>query len=117
MANKTIEVPVGVQGRADLVLKLYALGADTLLNTGGDALTERTNKKGFYTATVTENITGVNHVRVTDASDVAVWVGVTESALADDTGTYQCRNDSDDVSGLVDTTNITTETTIIEADT
>ena len=52
-------------------------------------MTERTNNKGVYTATVTEALTGVHEVRLTDASDNTIANYVTES-LVDDTGTYRC---------------------------
>ena len=71
-----------------LTLKLYAIGADTLLNTGGDSCTEKTNNKGTYTATVTEALTGLHKVRVTDSNDntFAKYYVI----LADDTNTYAC---------------------------
>jgi hypothetical protein len=74
-----------------LTLKLYAVNGDTLLNGSGDAMTERTNNKGTYTATVTEALTGVHEVRLTDANDVTVAKYVTE-VLVDDTGTYRCHD-------------------------
>jgi len=74
-----------------LTLKLYAVNGDTLLNGSGDAMTERTNNKGTYTATVTEALTGVHEVRLTDASDVTIAKYVTE-VLVDDTGTYRCHD-------------------------
>ena len=53
-----------------LTLKLYAIGADAILNgASGDAATEKIKNKGTYTATVTEALAGLQKVRITDASD------------------------------------------------
>jgi len=82
-----------------LTLKLYAVNGDTILNgASGDALTERTNNSGTYTATVTEALTGVHEARITNASDVTICKYVTE-VLVDDTGTYICV-DRIDASGI-----------------
>jgi hypothetical protein len=87
MANTIVQATAADGGT--YTLKLYAVNGDTLVNGSGDALTERTNNKGTYTATVTEALTGVHEVRVTDASDNTVASYVTE-VLVDDTGTYLC---------------------------
>jgi hypothetical protein len=82
-----------------LTLKLYAVNGDTILNgASGDALTERTNNSGTYTATVTEALTGVHEARITNASDQTIAKYVTE-VLVDDTGTYECV-DRIDTSGI-----------------
>ena len=96
MANTIIQAdaPDGMT----LTLKLYAVNGDTLLNGSGDALTERTNNSGTYTATVTEALTGVHEARITNASDVTICKYVTE-VLVDDTGTYVCV-DRIDASGI-----------------
>lgn len=84
MANTIVEIqlPSGVTA----TLSLYADGSDTLANTGGaDALTEQTNRKGLYLATVTEALAGLYWAKVLIGSNVLAsgWV-----VLADDTGTY-----------------------------
>jgi len=96
MANTIVQcdAPDGMT----LTLKLYAVNGDTLLNGSGDALTERTNNSGTYTATVTEALTGVHEARITNASDVTICKYVTE-VLVDDTGTYECV-DRIDTSGI-----------------
>jgi len=96
MANTIVQcdAPDGMT----LTLKLYAVNGNTLLNGSGDALTERTNNSGTYTATVTEALTGVHEARITNASDVTICKYVTE-VLVDDTGTYECV-DRIDTSGI-----------------
>jgi hypothetical protein len=96
MANTIVQcdAPDGMT----LTLKLYAVNGNTLLNGSGDALTERTNNSGTYTATVTEALTGVHEARITNASDVTICKYVTE-VLVDDTGTYICV-DRIDTSGI-----------------
>ena len=70
-----------------LTLELYPSDSDTIGNTGGDSFTEATNAKGFYTATVTEALTGNYRVVIKSGSTVIDngWV----YALADDTSTYE----------------------------
>ena len=41
-----------------LTVELYPHGSDAIANTGGDSLTEATNRKGLYTATVAETLSG-----------------------------------------------------------
>ena|GEM_PF-6587290 len=66
MASTPVEIQAP-SGRT-LTLELYPLGSDTIANTGGDILTEHTNRKGFYQATVTESLSGWHHVLVKDGS-------------------------------------------------
>lgn len=96
MANTIIQAdaPDGMT----LTLKLYAVNGDTILNGSGDALAEKTNNKGTYTATLTEALTGVHECRITNASDQTIAKYVTE-VLVDDTGTYICV-DRIDASGI-----------------
>ena len=97
MANTIIQAdaPDGLT----LTLKLYAVNGDTIQNgASGDAMTERTNNSGTYTATVTEALTGVHEARITNASDQTIAKYVTE-VLVDDTGTYECV-DRIDTSGI-----------------
>ena len=97
MANTIVQcdAPDGLT----LTLKLYAVNGDTIQNgASGDALTERTNNLGTYTATVTEALTGVHEARITNASDQTIAKYLTE-VLVDDTGTYECV-ERIDVSGI-----------------
>src|SRR5690606_39876610 len=66
MASTPVEIQAP-SGRT-LTLELYPLGSDTIANTGGDSLTEHTNRKVFYQATVTESLSGWHHVLVKDGS-------------------------------------------------
>lgn len=66
MASTPVEIQAP-SGRT-LTLELYPLGSDTIANTGGDSLTENTNRKGFYQATVTESLTGWHQIVVKDGS-------------------------------------------------
>lgn len=78
-----LQLPSGLTA----TLSLYAAGSDTLANSGGaDTLTEATNAKGLYTATVTEALSGVYFAKVLVGSNV---VGTGWVALADDTTTYR----------------------------
>lgn len=58
-----------------LIVELYPHGSDTIANgAGGDSLTEATNRKGLYTATVAETLSGWHtaHVKL---GGVAILVG------------------------------------------
>lgn len=80
MPDKTIEFRHHT-GRT-LTLELFAYGSDTLINTGGDAATEATNRKGIYSAAVSEAITnGWHTAHIKEDGEVkAVWdVYLTES--------------------------------------
>src|SRR5690606_3716044 len=68
--------PVEIQytSGVTLTLELYPLGSDTIANGSGDTLTEETNRKGLYIATVTEALTGWHHAIVLHGS-VPVSVG------------------------------------------
>jgi hypothetical protein len=71
-----------------LTLKLYADDSDTIANgASGDTLTERTNDKGTYRATVTEALAGVYRYRATDANDVTMARGMID--MVDDTATHE----------------------------
>lgn len=83
MADTTVQViaPSGLS----LTVELYALGSDVLANGSGDNLTEETNRKGLYAATVAEALSGIYsaHVKLGSAVIAVGWL-----ELADDTGTY-----------------------------
>jgi hypothetical protein len=52
-----------------LTVKLYPYGSDSIANgAGGDSATEATNRKGLYSASVAESITGWHTVHIFDAS-------------------------------------------------
>lgn len=89
MASTPVEIqlPSGVTA----TLSLYPLDSDTLANSGGaDTLTEPTNAKGFYTATVTEALSGVYRAKVLVGSTVLATGFVN---MADDTSTYRVVDD------------------------
>lgn len=87
MANTPVEVraPSGLS----LTLELYPYGSDTLANTGGDALSEATNRKGLYTATVTEPLAGWHTAHVKQGSAI---VAVYDIFLADTTDVQRCED-------------------------
>ena len=89
MASTPVEIqlPSGLTA----TLSLYADGSDTLANSGGaDTLTEATNRKGLYTATVTEALAGLHFAKVLVGANIVAtgWV-----FLADDTSTYSVVDD------------------------
>jgi|GEM_PF-6502207 len=82
MASTPVEVNAP-SGLSSPKLELYPHGSDTIANgAGGDTLTEKTNKKGVYSATVTEALTGWHDVVVKDGTSVIAGGHV---RLADDT--------------------------------
>lgn len=72
MATQTIEfvAPTG----ETITAKLYAAGSDTVAATAS-SVTEQTNRKGVYYASVTSTLSGVYRLVATDASDtpLATW--------------------------------------------
>jgi hypothetical protein len=103
MANTVVEVlglPTSLSGP---LVKLFTRNSDTLLNTGGDTLTERTNKKGAYTATVTEAIAGyVDAIVTLSDGTTPIFSGVIPN-IVDDTGTYRVVDDGMPLTGLTGT--------------
>lgn len=87
MANKTVAIlaPTGLT----LTLEVYPDGSDTIANTGGDALTEATNRKGLYTCTVTEALSGLHTAHIKQSGTV---IGVGFVYLVDEVGTYWVRD-------------------------
>lgn len=57
-----------------LTVDLYPYGSDTRANGSGDALVEATNRKGLYTATIAEAITGWHTAHVL-LSETVIAVG------------------------------------------
>lgn len=65
-------IPAGLTG---LVAKLYPEGSDTIANgAGGDALTYATNRTGYMSATVAEDLSGIHTVHVEDGSANLIFV-------------------------------------------
>ena len=66
-----------------LTVELYPHGSDAIANTGGDSLTEATNRRGLYTATISETLSGWHtaHVKLSGtviaAGDVLMADGQT----------------------------------------
>lgn len=86
MASTPVEffAPTGLT----LTLKLFPYGSDIIANgAGGDAATEATNRKGLYSATVTESISGWHTAHVVDGSGNLIAVG--DVYLEDDTDIHR----------------------------
>lgn len=88
-----------------LTVELYPQGSDTIANGAGDSLTEATNRKGLYTATVAEVLTGWHtaHVKL---GGVVILVG---DAYMTDGATCRVRSQQG-ISVAVETDSITVET-------
>lgn len=83
MATQTIEFAAATG--ETITAKLYAAGSDTVAATAS-SVTEQTNRKGVYYASVTSSLAGVYRLVATDASNTPLatwWV-----TLADANGTY-----------------------------
>jgi len=74
MASTPVEIIHGITGLT-ATLKLYARGSDTIVNGAGDTLTEQTNRKGVYRATVTESLTGLHEAYMVDGSGNVLYTG------------------------------------------
>jgi hypothetical protein len=61
-------------------------GSDTISNGSGDSLSEDTNRKGLYSATVTEALNGTFYCYVEDSAGTVIATGWVY--LQDDTGSY-----------------------------
>lgn len=85
MATTPVEfrAPTGLT----LTLELYAYGSDTIGNTGGDSATEATNRKGLYSASVTEALAGWYTAHVKSGSTV---IAVYDVFMVDDTSVHRC---------------------------
>lgn len=73
-------------GGETLTVELYPDGSDAIANGAGDAATEATNRKGTYTITVAEALTGLHQLRIKADGVLAgmAWVYI----AVDDTTTY-----------------------------
>ena len=87
MASTPVELraPSGLS----LTLELYPYGSDTIANTGGDSLTEASARKGLYSATVTESLSGWHTAHVKSGSSV---IAVYDIYLEDDTDVHRCED-------------------------
>jgi hypothetical protein len=74
MASTPVEIIHGITGLT-LTLKLYPRGSDTIANGAGDSMTEQTNRKGVYRATVTEALTGLHEAYAVDGSGNVLFTG------------------------------------------
>jgi hypothetical protein len=92
MANKTVEV-LAAEGQT-LTLHLYPWGSDTRANGSGDTLTEATNRKGLYSATVTEAITGWHTAHVFNGSNALVQAPQYLYIYSDSENTFRCMSPS-----------------------
>ncbi len=87
MANTPVELraPTGLS----LTLELYPYGSDSLANSLGDTLTEQTNRKGLYLATVSEPLVGWYTAHVLMSSTL---LAVYDVYLEDDTDVHRCED-------------------------
>lgn len=72
-----------------LTVQLYPYGSDTIANTGGDTLTEQTNRKGIYQATVTESISGWHTAHVFESGSC---IAVHDVYLTNTATTHRCES-------------------------
>lgn len=112
MASTPVEIqlPSGLTA----TLSLYADGSDTLANSGGaDTLTEATNRKGLYTATVTEALSGLHFAKVLIGANVVAtgWIN-----LEDDTTTYSVGDSKTDATNATSLASIVADTNELQAD-
>jgi len=105
MAATPVEIIHGITGLT-LTLKLYARGVDTLANGAGDSMTEQTNRKGTYRATVDEALSGTYEAYAVDGSGNVLYTGLVD--LEDTTSVYTV-DDTSDTSITVSTTTVTSE--------
>lgn len=87
MANKTVEILLDSSGLSVLTIDLFPFGSDTRANGSGDTMTEATNRKGCYQATVTEAITGLHTCHIYDDGTL-IKTGVTRFP-SDSVGVYR----------------------------
>lgn len=72
-----------------LTVKLFPYGSDTAANGSGDTLTEATNRKGLYTATVSESISGWHTAHIFEAG---TCLAVHDVYLTDTATTHRCES-------------------------
>lgn len=95
MANTVVEFDTYGQTGLTLTADVHAPLSDTLL-ASGKTCTEQTNRKGVYRFTMSENVTGLNLVRVKNGS-TTIGVVPIDPTLADDTNTYEASDRFADV--------------------
>ena len=87
MADSTVGA-YGPDGQTFL-FKLYSTSGNTILNgVSGDVLTEQSANKGLYIGTVSEALTGIKTVRITNSGDQTILRYHVD--LNNDTGFYPC---------------------------
>ncbi len=74
MATTPVEFPA--PSGLTLTVELYPYDSDTIANGSGDSATEYTNRKGLYSADVTEAITGFHHAIVKSGSNIVATYDV-----------------------------------------
>lgn len=75
MAATPVEIIHGVPGLSG-TLMLFPRGSDAVANGSGDAVTEQTNRKGVYRATVDEALTGLHEAYLVDGGGNVLFAGV-----------------------------------------
>ena len=87
MADSTVGA-YGPDGQT-FFCKLYSTSGNAILNgVSGDLLVEQSNNKGLYIGTVSEALTGIKTVRITNSGDQTILRY--HINLTDDTGYYPC---------------------------
>ena len=87
MATTPIEFDLSGATGLTLTADVHAPLSDTIL-ASGKSCTEQTNRKGVYRFDMTENVTGVNIVRVKSGT-LTIATFTTDSRLADNTTVYE----------------------------
>ncbi len=72
-----------------LTVKLFPYGSDTIANGSGDTLTEATNRKGLYTATIAESISGWHTAHIFESG---TCIAVHDVYLTDTATTHRCES-------------------------
>lgn len=72
-----------------LTVKLFPYGSDTIANGSGDTLTEATNRKGLYTASIAESISGWHTAHIFEAG---TCIAVHDVYLTDTATTHRCES-------------------------
>ncbi len=80
------EAPSGMT----LTVELYPYGSDTIANTGGDTATEATNRKGLYSASITESTSGWHTLHILDGS--SNLIGTYAVYMEDDTDIHRAED-------------------------
>ncbi len=98
MATTVLEFDLSGMTGLTLTADVHAIKSDTIL-AANKTCTEQTNRKGVYRFNVTENVTGVNVVRV--KTSTATIAQFPTEVLVDDTGTYEASDRLTDLRAIV----------------